>query len=99
MLWAPVDQNRLYRVVLVMSHANGLGLNVLLQLGKEGVAQFARGHFDAHLVQRSVCLCVEMDAVQFDALTSAEFHTEQLVSFSFLPSELKVAVNCFNTIA
>ena len=83
----------------MVSHANGFGVDVLLQLGKESVAKFARCHFDAHLVQRSVCLCVEMDAVQFDAQALAEFHAELFVSFSFVSSELKVTVNSFNTIA
>ena len=56
-----VHQQRLHGVVLMMSHTDLRGTDILAQLLKIAVAKVTRRHFNAYLMKRGVCRCVKMN--------------------------------------
>ena len=55
-----VHEYGLYRVVLVVGHADVFGANVVPQLFEIVVAQVARSHLDAYFMQVCISSCVKV---------------------------------------
>ena len=64
-----IDENRLYRIFLMMSYTDSICRQCLFQLEEIAVTQTACSHLYAHLVLCRIGLCIEVCLMKWDVLT------------------------------
>jgi hypothetical protein len=87
-----VHEQRLDGIAAVMGYADCGGANVLTQLLEVTVTQFPGCHLNAHLMELSVGLCVEMNTVKRDAKLLAQTGDKLLVTVGLFAPQVEVAM-------
>ena len=88
-----VQKYRFHRVITVVSHTDSSSPNILTQLFKPFITQFASCHFNAYLVQLGIFTGIEMSTMQFYTKSLAEIHTKSLVPIRFFASQMKITMS------
>ena len=88
-----VDKQGLNAVLAVVSHTDDVQIEVVQKPHEVGIAQVARRHFDADLVQFSIRAGVEMHQMQWNVKAGAKVAHEEFVPVRLLAAQMEVAVS------
>ena len=92
-----VQKHRFHRVVAMVSHTDAVSIHVPTKLLEPVVAQLARSHLYAHLVQLGVLMGVEMGLVERYLPFSTNRLAKSLVPIRLAPAQMEVAMGCMDS--
>ena len=82
-----------------MSHTDSSSLYIATKLSEPTIAQFTGCHLNAHLVQRSIFVGIEMCQMQRNIQSLAQRLTERFIPVGLLASQVEIAVGSVDAIA